>query len=345
MLSTATPQASAFSIQSLHPGNFALVMATGILSLGFKTLGVAPLSAALEGVALLAWLALVGLSVARVFWYWSAVRIDLLNPRMVFSYFTFVAATSIVGLLLSERGHIAGAVACWFLAFVAWCLLLYLAFSVLTFLTHEHNVNIVHGGWLIAIVGTQSLVLLGSRIAPDLGAYAGYMMVEVHLLWGLGLIFYGIFVTLFCHRIFFLTLKPQDISPLLWVVMGAAAITANAGTSLITEDPRLPFLLAQRPFIDGVTLMAWSWATWWVPMLFLFGFWKHVVNRVPLTYEPAMWSLVFPLGMYAVSSARLGLAADFPPLRWISQGMVWVALAAWVAVLGGLVLRAASHRR
>lgn len=52
---------------------------------------------------------------------------------------------------------------------------------------------------------------------------------------------------------------------------------------------------------------------------------------MPLTYTPALWSLVFPLGMYALASLRLSLAADFPPLRAVSHGMVWVALAAWSA--------------
>jgi tellurite resistance protein TehA-like permease len=335
---------SSFSVQALHPGNFALVMSSGIIALGFQILGYQGLASAMRTVALAAWVVLVLLSLARLFRFAAAVRIDLLNPRMVFSYFTLVAATNIVGLLLHGMGHVGLAMACWVMAFLVWCALLYLAFSVLTFLTHEHNVNIVHGGWLIAIVGTQSLVLLGARIAPDLGVYAGYMMVEVHMLWGLGLIFYGIFVTLFCYRIFFLTLKPQDVTPLLWVVMGAAAISVNAGTSLITEDPRLAFLVAQRPFIDGVTLMLWAWATWWIPMLFIFGFWKYVVNRLPLRYEPVLWSLVFPLGMYAVASARLGLAADFPPLQWIAQGMIWIAFGVWLLVLGGLVWRRAVRR-
>lgn len=335
---------SSFSVQALHPGNFALVMSSGIIALGFQILGFQSLASGMRTVALAAWVVLVLLSLARLFRFASAVRIDLLNPRMVFSYFTLVAATNIVGLLLHGMGHVGLAMACWAMAFLVWCALLYLAFSVLTFLTHEHNVNIVHGGWLIAIVGTQSLVLLGARIAPDLGAYAGYMMVEVHMLWGLGLVFYGIFVTLFCYRIFFLTLKPQDVTPLLWVVMGAAAISVNAGTSLITEDPRLPFLAAQRPFIDGVTLMLWAWATWWIPMLFIFGFWKHAVNRLPLRYEPVLWSLVFPLGMYAVASARLGLAADFPPLHWIAQGMIWIAFGVWLLVLGGLVWRRGVRR-
>jgi len=325
------------SLRHLHPGNFALVMASGILSIGLQTLGHETLSGAMGAFAMAVWVLLLAASLLRLLRHPRAVRDDLLNPRMVFSFFTLVAATSIVGLLLHMHGQVVLAMACWVIAFTSWCLLLYLAFSVLTFLTHEHNVNIVHGGWLIAVVGTQSLVLLGARIAPDLGDYAMYMMVEVHMLWGLGLTFYGIFVTLFCYRIFFLTLKPQDISPLLWVIMGAAAISANAGTTLITEDARLPFLVAQRPFIDGVTLMVWAWATWWIPMLFIFGLWKHGVNRIPLQYEPVLWSFVFPLSMYAVASARLGLAAEFAPLHWISQLMIWVALAVWALVLAGLL--------
>jgi tellurite resistance protein TehA-like permease len=327
------------SLQALHPGNFALVMASGILSLGFRALGMAVLAETLAAVALGVWVLLLVLSLLRVLRHGAAVRTDLLNPRMVFAYFTLVAATSIVGLLMHAWGQRGLAAACWAMAFTAWCLLLYLAFSVLTFLTHESNVNIVHGGWLIAIVGTQSLVLLGARIAPDLGPYAPAMMVEVYMLWGLGLAFYGIFVTLFCYRIFFLSLKAQDIGPLLWVVMGAAAISANAGTTLITEDAQLPFLAAQRPFIDGITLMIFSWATWWIPMLLLFGIWKHGVNRIPLRYEPVLWSAVFPLGMYAVASARLGLAAEFLPLQWISRGMIWVAFAAWLLVAGALLRR------
>lgn len=334
-----------FTLQALHPGNFAMVMASGIISLGFTTNQFDGLANVFYLAALGAWGTLLGLSALRLMRFSHAVRVDLLNPRMVFSYFTLVAATDIVGLLLHERGHPELALVCWVFAFAIWCSLLYLAFSVLTFLTHEHNVNIVHGGWLISIVGTQSLVLLGARIAPDLGAYAGYMMVEIHMLWGLGLIFYGIFVTLFCYRIFFLTLKPQDISPLLWVIMGAAAISTNAGTSLLASDPGLPFLAAQRPFVDGITMMTWAWSTWWIPMLFLFGLWKYAVNRHPLEYEPIMWSFVFPLGMYAVASGRLGLAAEFPPLQWISQFMIWVALAAWLAVLMGLVRRLALLAR
>lgn len=324
------------AIESLHPGNFALVMATGIISIGLNYLEFEWASVSFAIIAFSAWLILLVLCGFRLYKFSKAIVTDLTSPRMVFSYFTLVAATDIVGMLAHDWGYINFAIFCWFIAFFSWCLLLYLAFSVLTFLSHENNVNIMHGGWLITIVGTQSLVLLGIKIAPELGQYTHYMMLEVHMLWGLGLCLYGIFVTLFCYRIFFLNLRPEHLSPLLWVVMGAAAISANAGTSLIEIENQVAFLEAQKPFIDGITLMIWSWATWWIPLLALFGVWKHGINHLPFRYEPSVWSMVFPLGMYTVASARIGQVAEFPPMIWIAQIMIFFALVAWSLSIKGM---------
>lgn len=332
-------------LEGLPPRYFALVMATGILSFAFDKIGITRLSEALFVLTLLAWIFLVVLNIWRVIVFPKAVLTDLLNIRQVFAYFTLVVATNIVGLLLNQHGQYQLAMACWAASFLAWSALLYLSFSVLTFLTHENSVNVVHGDWLTSIIATQSLVLLGAQIAPQLGEYASYMLVEIHMLWMLGLVFYGIFVTLFCYRIFFLSFKPEDTSPLLWVIMGAAAVGTNAGTSLLASSTHMAFLLALQPFIDGVALMLWAWATWWIPMLIIFGIWKHGVRRYPLRYEPAQWSMVFPLGMYAVASFKLGLTADFAPLQWISSIMVWVAFAIWCLVMLGLLHQLLSPRR
>jgi tellurite resistance protein TehA-like permease len=72
--------------------------------------------------------------------------------------------------------------------------------------------------------------------------------------------------------------------------------------------------------------------------LALLGIWKHGVRRIPIRYSPALWSLVFPLGMYALASLRLSLAADVPALRTMSVMMVWTALAAWTMTAVGLVV-------
>jgi tellurite resistance protein TehA-like permease len=93
-----------------------------------------------------------------------------------------------------------------------------------------------------------------------------------------------------------------------------------------------------RPFIDGVTLVIWAWATWWIPLLVIFGVWEHGVHRVPLTYTPLLWSMVFPLGMYSLATARLSLAADFSALHTGARGMMWIALAVWIATALALIV-------
>jgi tellurite resistance protein TehA-like permease len=325
-------------IAALYPGCFALVMATGIISNAFFLEGRHGVSDALFAANLIAYPWLIVLTVVRAVRYRSALWTDLLDPRLVFSFFTIVAATDVFGLALNLRGFAATAFFLWASALLLWFVLSYFSFGVLTFLNTAHGANVVHGGWLIAIVGTESLVILGTVVAPGLGSLGPTVFVLIHMLWGVGLGLYAIFIVLFAHRIFFIDVVPDDITPLLWVVMGAAAIATNAGSTLILSDTHMPFLASMRPFIDGVTLLLWAWATWWIPLLVLFGIWKHGVCRVPLAYTPALWSLVFPLGMYALASLRLSLAADFPPLRLLSRGMVWVALAAWIATAAGLAL-------
>ena len=322
-------------MRGLYPGYFALVMATGIVSNAALYLGHRQLSDLLLAVNLVAFpLLLVALTV-RATRFPRDLWADLTNPRLVFSFFTIVAACDVLGVQLMLRGVLEPAVVLWLLAFATWGLLSYLSFSVLTFVNTESGADVVHGGWLIAIVGTESLVLLGAPLAPHFGALAPLTFVTIHALWGIGAVFYGIFITLFSYRLFFLRVEPQDVTPLFWVVMGAAAIGANAGSTLILADPAMPFLLDLRPFLDGATLILWAWATWWIPLLLIFGAWKYLVRKEPLAYHPMLWSMVFPLGMYTVATYRLSLAADFPPLQWVPGVMYWVALGAWALTMAG----------
>ncbi len=325
-------------VAGLYPGCFALVMATGIISNAFFLEGRRAVSDALFAANLAAYPWLIALTIVRALRHGRALWTDLLDPRLVFSFFTIVAGTDVFGIAVHLRGFPAVAFALWVAALILWLALVYFSFGVLTFLNTAHGANVVHGGWLIAIVGTELLVILGTVVAPGLGALGPTVFVLIHMLWGVGLALYGIFIVLFAQRIFFVDVSPDDITPLLWVVMGAAAIATNAGSTLILSETGMPFLASMRPFIDGVTLIAWAWATWWIPLLVLFGIWKHGVCRVPLAYTPMLWSLVFPLGMYALASLRLSLAADFPPLRAVSHAMVWIALAAWIATAAGLAL-------
>jgi tellurite resistance protein TehA-like permease len=324
-------------IATLSPGAFAFVMATGVISNTLLLEGGRVLADALFGLNAIAyaWLALGTLG--RALRHRPALWADLTNPRLVFGFFTLVAGTDVLGAGFGLRGLMTAALLLWVLALVLWLALLYLAFGVLVMLDSARGAGVVHGGWLIAIVATESLVVLGVLVAPSAPGEIGraaYML--LHMLWGVGLGLYAVYVTLFAYRIFFFEVVPDELSPVLWVVMGAAAITVNAGAVLAVTDTGMPFLLGLRPVIEAVTLCLWGWATWWIPLLVLLGFWKHGLRRVPLAYTPMLWGLVFPLGMYALASLRLGAVAAFAPLETVSRTMICIAVAVWAATLVGL---------
>jgi tellurite resistance protein TehA-like permease len=68
------------------------------------------------------------------------------------------------------------------------------------------------------------------------------------------------------------------------------------------------------------------------------GIWKHGMRRIPLTYTPLLWSIVFPLGMYSVATLRFAAVSGFEFLRVIAGVMLWTALAAWLATFAALAL-------
>jgi tellurite resistance protein TehA-like permease len=325
-------------VAHLDPGCFAIVMATGIISNALFLEGRRGLADGMLTVNLAAYAWLCVATAVRGTRFPAALWADLASPRLVFSFFTIVAATDVLALGIDMRGFVTVARFMWLAALALWLMLIYFGFAVLMFLNKAGGARVIDGGWLNAIVGTQSLVILGTQVAP-LPAQAGpTVFVLFHLLWVVGLGLYGILIVLLCYRMFFVELKPDDVNPQLWVIMGAAAISTNAGSTLVMSNGGLPFLLSLRPFIDGVTFAMWAWATWWIPLLVLLGIWKHGVHCVPLRYTTTLWSMVFPLGMYAVASHRLSLVAQVPALQSLSRAMVWIALAAWSATAFGLVV-------
>ena len=59
-------------------------------------------------------------------------------------------------------------------------------------------------------------------------------------------------------------------------------------------------------------------------------------KEVPL-YEPALWGMVFPLGMYTTATFQLSRATHFEFLVRIPEVFIFVALAAWFVAFAGLL--------
>jgi tellurite resistance protein TehA-like permease len=118
--------------------------------------------------------------------------------------------------------------------------------------------------------------------------------------------------------------------------MGAVAITTLAGSLLMLRSGEWDFLAQLRPFLQGFTLLFWSTATWWIPLLLALGVWRHLFRRIPLRYDVQYWSMVFPIGMYTVATYRLAEALGWDFLFVVPRIAGWFALAIWLAAFGGL---------
>jgi tellurite resistance protein TehA-like permease len=185
---------------------------------------------------------------------------------------------------------------------------------------------------LIAIVGTESLAIVWVVLAQEQPHLRAALQMLSYAYWTFGILLYAIFIVLIVYRVAFHRVRSGDLTPPYWITMGAMAITTVAGARLLQVGQPTPFILTLRPYIEGFTVMMWAWGTWWIPLLIIIGIWKYLLAREPLTYDAALWSIVFPLGMYAVAVQLLGHLAGLEFLRDISPWLTWIAFAGWVLV-------------
>ena len=330
-------------VARLSPASFGIVMATGIVSIAADQLGLAMLARALLAVNAVLYAGLWALTVLRGLRHTAHLVADLRHHARSPGFFTTVAASGVLGsqcLLLG--GPHAAALALWWVTVGLWLVLTYGIFAVLTTTTVKPTLDHgIGGAWLLAVVATQSIAVLGVLLAPGLTEgprLAMHFLALALWLWG-GMLYIWI-MTLIFYRYTFFTLAAEDLTPPYWINMGAMAISTLAGSLLVQAAPQAPFLQSMRPFIEGFTLLCWASGTWWIPLLIVLEVWRYAIRHVPLRYDPVYWAVVFPLGMYSVCTRELTRALQLNVIDALPPLFGLAALLAWVLACADSLLRA-----
>ncbi|WP_370743278.1 DUF488 family protein [Streptomyces sp. LUP47B] len=324
------------AVADLNAGAFAFVMGTGIVSTGLNINGAHTASAVLLVVGL------IGCAVLLPAYAWRLLRrrerivADFVGPRG-FSFLTIVIAADVMAARLAPDGHTAAAGA--FLAFgaVGWLLLGYaIPLGLIAGVRRNPSLDHVNGAWFLWAVGSESVALAAAALAQQVSGRQ--LPVLALVCWGIGLVQYLLIAGMVLSRLLTRPVEPRSLMTSSWIFMGAAAITVLAGTRLLS----LPSgnMLLSRPVIAGTSVVLWSFSTWLIPLLLALGVWRHVVRKVPFRYEFGWWNLVFPIGMYGVTTHELGRATGTSWMTTLGRWEIWVGALVWVAVITAMAATA-----
>lgn len=317
-------------VANLPPASFSFVMATGIVSTGLDLYGAPVPALVLFIVAVLAGIVLAAATLLRLIGMFGRVVRDVRSPGRAFGFFTIVAAANVLGARFEMYGWMTTAMAMAVVGAVVWVVLNYTLPTELLVAERKNPIIAeINGSWFLWVVGTQSVAVAAAMVARLGGSEL--LAASAVGLWGVGVMLYLIVATLVTIRLLTHPVDPASLSPTYWIYMGATAISVLAGSRILLLPAQMPIMDTAAPAVAGISFILWALGLWWIPLLLLFGIWRHVLRHRPLRYEISLWSIVFPLGMYASASNLFGTVEGLDFMVGLGRIIIWVALFAWLA--------------
>ena len=322
----------------LTPGYFAGVMGTGIVSIGAQLTGREVVAGVLFWIAIVFYLVLVVLNLWRIIAHRSRVIEDFRDPARAFGFFTFIAATDVIAAMLVGVADGVPAAILLGVAVAAWIVLGYvIPWTAVLGNPRRPMLDRANGTWFIWVVASQSIAVVAAGLEPLWPELRQWFAILAVVAWSTGMVLYVACALFVMLRAMLYRLDPLDLDPPYWVAMGAVAITVVAGARIVEMDDA-PMVDVTRELIAGLAVILWAFASWLIPVLFAAGIWRHLVHRIPLRYQPTLWSFVFPMGMYAAASIYLGRADHLPVVEAVGLVWFWVGFGVWALTACGMLV-------
>ncbi len=302
-------------LDAIPPASGAVVMGTGIVSIGLLLDGRRTLSAILLVLDAVIWVALAVLLPARALADRERFKADIGHPTAL----TSVAGTAVLGTRLTLLGWgWAGAALLIVAAVIGLGLVPYV-------LAHWQLPTI--GASFILTVATESLALLAATLA--LQGRTGWLLYASLVPFCLGLYFYAFVLRHFDRRQLAVGIGDH------WVTGGALAISTVVAGRIVLAAEHVDALSGGLRALKDVALVLWLLTMLWLPILV-----AAEVMRPRLRYNVRRWSTVFPVGMYAACSFVVGAVTRTRAITDFGRVWVWVGVAVWAVVFVAMARRA-----
>jgi tellurite resistance protein TehA-like permease len=298
-------------------GAFNVVMATSIVSIAALQAGLHLISDVLLVLAVLAFVPLAAVDVRRAQHPLTMLH-RAAQPGRAFPALGFVADTCVLGTRIVDAAGPRRVIAAILLIVGA---ILWLVIVAELGPRPSRVIGMrARAEWLLATVSTEGLAILLAHLSNRLR----WLSVA---LWVLGGVLYVIIMALLARSLARSRLRPWELTPDWWIVMGAPAIFALGAAVLDRGALSAP--------IGVLGLAGWATASFWIPVLVGAELWR--ARSLAPRFRPERWTMVFPLGMYSACGQLGGRVLGLSWMHGIGRGWFAVALAGWIAVASGEV--------
>ena len=335
-------------IRQFTPNWFAVTMGTGVLALALAAFPwqLPGLHALAEGLWLLAVLLFglfTGLYAARWLLFFDEAREIFAHATVSMSIGTIPMglATLINGLLLFGLPRWGAAVLP--LAFGLWWLDVAMALACgvlvpyLMFTRQAHRIDQMTAVWLLPVVAAEVAAASGGLLLPHLAAGEHFtVLVASYVLWAYSVPVALSLLVILLLRLALHRLPPASMAASSWLALGpiatgalgllvlgsaAPAVFAAHGLAGIGEIARGLGLLG--------ALLLWGLGLWWLALAVLV---TQRQAREGMPFNLGWWGFTFPLGVYALTTLRLGEALAAPFFTGLGAALVVLLALLWLLV-------------
>ncbi|UUW71291.1 C4-dicarboxylate ABC transporter [Pseudomonas oryzihabitans] len=335
-------------IRQFTPHWFAVTMGTGILAL---TLAAFPLS--LPGLHALAeslWLfnallfsLFTGLYAARWLLFYQEAREIFAHATvsMFLGTIPMGLATLINGLLLFGLPRWGEAVlplalGLWWLD-AAMALACGVLIPYLMFTRQAHRIDQMTAVWLLPVVAAEVVAASGGLLVPHLTASEQFtVLVASYVLWAYSVPVALSLLVILLLRLALHKLPPASMAASSWLALGPIA-TGALGLLVLGADAPTVFAahglagigeIARGLGLLGAVLL-WGLGLWWLALAVLV---TQRQAREGMPFNLSWWGFTFPLGVYALTTLRLGEALAAPFFTGLGTVLVVLLALLWTLV-------------